>query len=564
MNFKLLFSILTLLLLVFSCKDNESHSGKKISEKNGGTFAMAEYTEIGNIFPLLITMQHEGIIVSQMHEGLVRLNPFTLEETPGLAKSWEISLDGKIITFHLNNDAYFQDDQCFPNGKGTKITTKDIKFTFELLATPSNYNYHFSTILKDRVLGANDFYNKKAKTISGLHIINDSTFEFLLEKPNSSFMHLLSNPAASIISEVAFKAYGTEMKVGAGPFKYDVSSTSKNIVLLRNPNYYAKDSAGFSLPYLDTVIVKIFPSIEEGLANFENGNIDLINTLPSLRVKEIVEKNINEFASSPPKSILQHEAEMLSQFYSFNTKRAPFNNIKVRQAINYAIDRDKIVENILQGQAISSATNGVTPNTFSGYNVSGIVGYTLDVPKAKKLLSDAGFPNGKGFPEVQLLVNSGNSRNSSVAVEVQKQLKEHLNININFESLPNVQKYELELHGKGDLFRDAWVADYASPESFLSLFISEGVPADSSASSFPNTSRYQNSIYDQYFFKGRNSNNRDTSYFYFMRAEQLLMNEAVVIPLWYEGSYRLLSNKVKDLNLNPMRYYDLTKTYITK
>lgn len=280
-------------------------------------------------------------------------------------------------------------------------------------------------------------------------------------------MHLLSNPAASIISEVAFKAYGTEMKVGAGPFKYDVSSTSKNIILLRNPNYYAKDSAGFSLPYLDTVIVKIFPSIEEGLANFENRNIDLINTLPSLRVKEIVEKNINEFASSPPKSILQHEAEMLSQFYSFNTKRAPFNNIKVRQAINYAIDRDKIVENILQGQAISSATNGVTPNTFSGYNVSGIVGYTLDVPKAKKLLSDAGFPNGKGFPEVQLLVNSGNSRNSSVAVEIQKQLKEHLNININFESLPNVQKYELELHGKGDLFRDAWVADYASPESFF-------------------------------------------------------------------------------------------------
>ena len=131
MNFKLFFSILALLLLVFSCKDNEAQSGKKISEKNGGTFAMAEYAEIGNIFPLLITMQHEGIIVSQMHEGLVRLNPFTLEETPGLAKSWEISLDGKIITFHLNNDAYFQDDQCFPNGKGTKITTKDIKFTFD-------------------------------------------------------------------------------------------------------------------------------------------------------------------------------------------------------------------------------------------------------------------------------------------------------------------------------------------------------------------------------------------------------------------------------------------------
>ena len=564
MNFKFIFFILTFLLLIFSCKDNESHSGKKLSEKNGGTFAMAEYTEIGSVFPSLITMQHEAIIASQIHEGLVRLNPFTLEEIPGIAKSWEISADGKTITFHLNNDAYFQDDKCFPDGKGTKITTKDIKFTFELLATPSDFNFYFGTILKDRVLGANDFYNKKTKTLSGLRIINDSTFEFLLEQPNSSFMHLLSNPAASIISEIAFKAYGTDMKVGAGPFKYDISSTSKNIVLVKNPTYYAKDSSGCSLPYLDTVLIKIFPSIEEGLANFENGTIDLINTLPSLRVKEIVEKNISEFVSSPPKSLLQHDPEMVSQYYSFNTKRAPFNNVKVRQAINYAIDRDKIVDNILQGQAISSATNGITPNTFKGYNISGIVGYTLDISKAKKLLSEAGFPGGIGFPEIQVLVNSGNSRNSSVAVEIQKQLKENLNINMSFESLPNVQKYELELHGKGDVFRDAWVADYASPEAFLSLFISEGVPADSSAASFPNTSRYQNSIYDQYFFKGRNSNNRDTSYFYFMKAEQLLVNDAAIIPLWYEGSYRLLTNKVKDLHLNPMRYYDLTKTFKTK
>ena len=564
MNLSKFFSLLTVTVLFFSCKDNESHSNKKLSEKNGGTFAMAEYTEIGNVFPLLITMQHEAIIVSQMHEGLVRLNPFTLEEVPGIAKKWETSADGKTITFHLNNEAFFQDDKCFPEGKGAKITTKDIKFSFELLATQSDFNYHFGTILKDRLLGASDFYNKKSKVLTGLKVIDDSTFSMTLEQPNSSFMHLLANPAASIISEVAYKAYGTNMKVGAGPFKYDASSTNQNIVLLRNSNYYGKDTTGCSLPYLDTVIVKIFPSIEEGLANFENESIDLINTLPSLRVKDIVEKNIQEFVSSPPKSLLQHEPEMVSQYYSFNTSKKPFNNIKVRQAINYAIDREKIVDNILQGQAIASATNGITPNTFKGYNISDINGYVLNVEYAKKLLAEAGFPGGFGFPEAQVLVNSGNSRNSSVAVEIQKQLKENLNINISFESLPNAQKYELELHGKGDIYRDAWVADYASPESFLSLFISEGVPADSTAPSFPNTSRYKNKKYDAYFLKGRNANNRDTAYVYFMKAEQLLINEAAIIPLWYEGSYRLLTNKVKNLHLNAMRYYDLTNTYKVK
>ncbi len=306
------------------------------------------------------------------------------------------------------------------------------------------------------------------------------------------------------------------------------------------------------------------PSIEDGLSLFENQKIDLINTLPSLRVKDVVEKNIKEFVSHPPKTLLQREPEMMSQFYVFNTKQKPFDDTKVRQAINYAIDKEKLVDNVLQGQAIGAAIYGITPSTFLGYDIRIIKGYNLDIEKAKKLLSEAGFPNGKGFPEVRILVNSGNSRNSSVAVELQKQLKENLNINVNFESLPNIQKYDLQIHGKGDIFRDAWVADYSSPESFLSLFMGDGVPADNSAPSFPNTSRYQNPTYDIYFKKGRDSNIKDTSYAYFMKAEQLLMEDAVIIPLWYEGSYRLLNNKVKDLNLNAMRYYDLTKTYKVK
>lgn len=561
MNFNISILLIATSFFLFSCKDNGSG---KLSDKNGGTFVMAENNQIGSIYPISITNQVEALVVGQIHESLVRLDSKTLEPIPGLAEKWEISQDGRIITFHLIKGAHFQDDRCYKDGKGPEITSKDIKFSLELLATKTDDNYQFNTILKDRLVGVNDFFDKKSTTISGIKIIDDYTFSLELVNPSLSFMKLLANPSAAIVSETAIKAYGKNIKTGAGPFIYDASSSADKIVLVKNPNYFLKDSAGCALPYLDSVVVNLMPSIEDGLSMFENEKIDLINTLPSLRVKDVVEKNIKEFVSHPPKSLLQREPEMLSQFYVFNTKQKPFDNANVRQAINYAIDREKLVDNVLQGQAIGAAIHGITPNTFIGYDIKKINGYSLNIEKAKRLLSEAGYPDGKGFPEVRILVNSGNSRNSSVAVELQKQLKANLNINVNFESLPNVQKYELQMHGKSDIYRDAWVADFSSPESFLSLFVGDGVPADTSAPSFPNTSRYQNATYDLYFKKGRDSNIKDSSYAYFMQAEQVLMNDAVIIPLWYEGSYRLLTNKVKGLNLNAMRYYDLTKTYKIK
>jgi len=561
MNFNISVLVLASSLLLFGCKDN---GNGRLSDKNGGTFVMAENTQIGSVYPISITNQVEGLVVSQIHESLLRLDAKTLDAIPGLAEKWEVSKDGKTITFHLMKGAHFQDDKCYKDGKGPEITSKDVKFTLEHLATKTDENYQFNTILKDRLVGVNDFFDKKSASISGVKIIDDYTFSLELVNPSLSFIKLLANPAAAIVNETAVKAYGKNLKTGAGPFMYDVSSSSEKIVLVKNPNYFLKDSAGYALPYLDSVIVQLMPSIEDGLSSFENGKIDLINTLPSLRVKDVVEKNIKEFVSHPPKSLLQREPEMLSQYYVFNTQQKPFDNVKVRQAINYAIDKDKLVDNVLQGQAIGAAIHGITPNTFTGYDIKNIKGYTLNIDTAKKLLAEAGYPNGKGFPEVRILVNSGNSRNSSVAVELQKQLKENLNINVNFESLPNVQKFELQMHGKSDIYRDAWVADFSSPESFLSLFLGDGVPSDSTMASFPNTSRYQNITFDTYFKKGRDSNVKDSSYAYFMKAEQVLMKDAVIIPLWYEGSYRLLSNNVKGLSLNAMRYYDLTKTYKVK
>lgn len=564
MNFKISIVSIALSLLAFGCKNATETNERKQSEKNGGSFSMAETIEIGSIFPLSLTSQAEGVIASQIHEGLVKLNPKSLEAIPGITEKWEVSPDGKIYTFHLRKGVRFQDDKCYPNGKGPELTSYDVRFTLELISTKSDHNLQFESTLKDRVQGANEFHNKTAKLISGFKIIDDHTFTITLSRPSLSFIKILANPTMAILNETAFKTYGKDLKTGLGAFMYAQNSTSDKFILIKNPNYYGTDSAGNALPYLDSVVFNILPSIEEGLSMFETGQIDLINTLPSLRVKDVVEKHLQEFTSRPPKSLLQREPEMVSQFYIFNTQQKPYDDVKVRQAINYAIDREKLVDNVLRGQAIGPAIYGITPNTFKDYDITQINGYTLDVDKAKQLLAEAGFPGGIGFPEVHVLINSGNSRNSSIAVEIQKQLKENLNLNVIFEALPNVQKYNLQMHGKSDVYRDGWVADYASPEAFLSLFVGDAVPPEKYAASFPNTARYQNPTYDEYFKKGRDFNSKDSSYYYFMKAEQLLINEAVVIPLWYEGSYRLMTNRVKGLTLNAMHYYDLTKVYKEK
>jgi oligopeptide transport system substrate-binding protein len=310
---------------------------------------------------------------------------------------------------------------------------------------------------------------------------------------------------------------------------------------------------------LDSVIVDITGSAEKAWEGFKNGRYDFISSLPANQLKTIVEENIADFKGKDPKYILERNAEMITQYYLFNIHKKPFDDVKVRQAISYAIDRDKLIERVLFGQAFGPAVNGIVPPTFEFYRSTEVQGYHFDIEKAKKLLAEAGYPDGKGFPEVKLIVNAGNMRNNTVAGEIQKQLMMNLNVNITFESLPNDSKFLLQTSGGGDIFRDGWVADYPSPESFLSIFYGEPVENDTSHISYPNTQRYVNKEYDLYYEKGRDALDRDTAAAYFLKAEKILMADAPLITLWYESNYRLLSNHLVNFYVNPLRHFDFSE-----
>ncbi len=562
--------ICVVLLLFFGfCgnKGQEKAEGSESSKIGNKVVRIAEIDVPATIFPHNITNLVEGLISSQIYEGLVKINAKDLTLLPGIAERWEVDQATKTIKFHLRKGVKFQKTGSLP-GNASEITASDVKFTFELLCTARPGNVHFHTVCKDRVVGANAFYSasidKKKTELTGFKIIDDHTFTIQLLNSPHTFLEILANPVAGIINRKAFYAMQDASTVGAGPFILDEkNSTKTHFALYKNPDYYGRDKKGNPLPYLDSLVIDIVGSTEEALDLFQNGRVDFISSVPSNQLRQIVEDNIKSF-KNPAEFILEQRPEMITYYYLFNVNNSPFNNLKLRQAVNYAIDRTKIIDRVLYGQAYGPAIYGIIPPTYPYYKINLVKGYDLNVDKARKLLKEAGYPNGNHLPEIRLLVNSGNTRNNTVAAEIQRQLKLNLNMNVTFESLPNAEKYNLQLKGKGDIFREGWVADYPSPESFLSIFYGGYIPKDTASSSFPNTMKYRNKAYDKYYEKGRDATSTDSAVVYFLKAEQILMNDAPLIPLWYESNCRLIKTRMKNFHSNPLSFFDFTQVELVE
>ena len=544
--------------------NTKTHEAAKGGRIYGGCLRTAETDPVQTLFPASITDATSAFIASQIYDRLVKFNELNLKVEPALAEKWEILDGGKKYRFFLHKDAVFHDDACFSEGKGRKITSQDVKYSFEILCRNTPENQNFSSTFKGRVLGADRFFESGKGEVEGFKIIDEYTFEIQLLKPNVSFLQILCQPTCAIIAKEAVEKYGISLRNGSGAFFYDsVHSDESKICLSRNSNYYGSDSLGNKLPFLDSVLVYIVDTKTEELKLFTQGKLDMITSLPSASVKEIVETQIKDFTGKNPKYRLDNSPEMITQFYTFNTRKAPFDNLKVRQALNYAIDRQKIVDDILAGQAYGPGIHGITPPTFSkeGFDYDKIIGYEYKPDLAKKLLKEAGYPDGKEFPNCKIVLNSGGARNSDVVIEIQKQLKENLNIELDFYVIPSAQKLEDSRYGKAEIIRDAWVADYPSPESFLGLFFGKIVPEKLSDPSFPNTSRFVNEEFDQYYELGRDASSVDSSMNYFMKADQILMNYCPLMVLWYEGSYKLTNNKLKNSYSNAMQYRNFSEAY---
>lgn len=572
------FCLLLASLLLVACEnsqgkppENNAPREAKGGRSYGGVFRLSESEYVKSLYPPNITDVFSYRVSTQIYEGLFKFDQANLNVIKCLVDDYSVDESSKVYTIKLKKGVYFHDDPCFADGKGREMTAEDVKYCFTQVCTQNPNNQSFS-VFDNLLVGANEYHAATASgkkpdfDVKGIKVLDTHTIQLTLLSPSSVFLYNLARPATFIYPREAFEKYGIEMRikaVGTGPFRLSDVDENIAIILKKHNRYHGVDSLGNQLPFLDAVSIQFLKDKKTELFEFKKGNLDMLYRLPTEYIIEILEETGDSTANGEYAQYeLQRAPEMLTQLLFFHTQNGVFKNVNVRKAFSFAIDREKILEFILNNEGYAPGNHGITPPSFKDYDINQITGYGLNADSAKYYLAKAGYPNGKGFPSIELQFNTEGERNTNVVVEVQKQLKDNLNVNLELKTGPIAQNIENATSGNFSLARFAWSADYPSAENFLWIFHSKTVPSSPQEKSFPNIARYKNTTFDHYYDQALQAKNVNEANRYFMLAEQTLMNDAPIIVLWYDEGYRLVQSYVKNFPNNPMQYRDLSQVYL--
>ncbi len=515
-------------------KDEQNDVKNNVNVSNCLDFAVGE--KYGSLDPINVTDVTSFHITSQIFESLLKFNEKNLELEPLIAESWEVADDNLTHTFKIKKGVFFHDDTCFDKGKGRELKASDVVYTFTRILSEESYaNYLFKDILSNNA--------------EGIKAVDDYTVTFTLSKPSPNFLNLLATISSAIVAKEAVES---NVVVGTGPFTYQKDQDQDQaITLSKNNNYHIKGTNGESLPYLECVAFNYINDGQEQLDKFLKGELDIITGLPSKSIKEIVETQIADFQNEPVKYVLGRYPQTATTYITLNTGIEPFNNVKVRKAIAMAINKEKIVNDILKGEAAAPGNHGMVSPAINDYDYSSIVGLSFDIAKAKQLLKEAGFENGNGLPSLILATGNGNT-SVRVGLEIQKQLRANLGVNVELSSMPLSERKKSNAESKNHMSIDGWLAEIPEPVSFLSLFYGAVVPENTGENSFPNESRFKNESFDNLYEKAMVTLDKKERYELCLQADQIIANEAPAIPLWYHEDYHLIQSSITGYYPNAM------------
>jgi peptide/nickel transport system substrate-binding protein len=564
--------LIVLILGLIGCGKEETITltSAKGGKNYGGVFRINMIRGNPNgLDPVIINSKLADDIALQVYDRLISFDS-SLGVIPEAAKSWEISADGKEYVFHLRSDMIFHDNACFPNGKGRKMTAKDVEYSLTRACDPKARTVHYWAF-KDKVVGANAFYDarvagKDVKNIEGIQAIDDSTLKITLTRAYSPFLLLLANSLGCIIPKEAVEKYGRDFfqnPVGTGPFVFVEWRPDISMTFRKNPNYWQKDEVGNKLPYLDSLVFTFIKDDKLQLKEFTDGNLDECFTLPTEFFEDIVDTK-NKKAKAPYNQFqLQSTPALLTWFIDYLCIKAPFDNPDVRRAFSYAIDRKNIVKYVLKDAPYGPALHGITPPVFKNYDIKQIPGFDLNIQKARELIAKAGYPNGKNFPKVTFHIYP-EPRLVQVAEAVRSMIKSNLGIELQIQTIQFSEFLQLAEEGKLAMWGTRWYGDYPDPENYINLLDGALVPKTLSEPSYPNSTRYKNLEATALFAQAMAETDEAKRMELYKQAESMAIADAPATMLFYEMHYRLLQPWVRGYPLDGLARVNLRTVWYNK
>lgn len=526
----------SLLLLFVSCSNRQS--------ADTNIFRYNEYVGIASLDPAFAKNQSTMWPAHQLFNTLVEVDS-SLHLVPSLAYRWDISADKKQYTFYIRQDVLFHDDACFENNKGRKMNAQDIVYSLQRIIDPNVASP-----------GA-WIFNGKVDSTHPFEAINDSMVRINLIRPYQPILGILSMQYCSIVAKEAVEKYGTNFRrhpVGTGPFQFVAWEEGLGLIFKRNKHYFERDSEGNSLPYLEGIKITFNDSRATEFLLFRQKQLDFINELDPSFKDEVLNKNGTLKSRWKDKIVLQTHPYLNIEYLgilmdsaNLLVKSSPLKIKKIRQAINYGFDRRKMVT-YLRNSLGTPAESGFAPKGLPSFNDSVVKGYNYNPAKAAQLLKEAGFAKGVGLPTIKLLTIP---IYADFASFIAKQLEE-LGINIQVEVVQKALLFEMTSGSKALFFRGGWIADYPDAENYLSVFYSKN-PAP------PNYTRYKNLEFDRLFELAITETEDEKRYELYRKADQLAINDAPVVPLWYDKVIRLVQPDIKGFLPNGLNLLELRR-----
>lgn len=502
-------------------------------------------SEPKSIDPALNNGVNGGTILVNAFEGLTSLDEKN-QAVPGVAEKWEASEDGLKYTFHLRKDAKWSD--------GKPVKAQDFEYAWKRALKPetaAEYAYQMY-YLKN---GEN--YNKgKAKIDEvGVKATDDYTLEVTLENPTAYFLALLAFPTyAPVREDVVSKdpqgwARKSETYISNGPFKMKEWKPKDTITFVKNDQYWNKDSIK-----LDRIDYKMIENESSALAAFKAGQLDYIKQPPAQETPKLLKDGVAKIY--PNLGTYFYCLNISDNAEKVNAEAAKaLKDPKVRKALTLAIDRKQIVENVTKGGQIPATSYvpvGVPKADGTEFKDKDYFKAEGDVQGAKKLLAEAGYPEGKGFPKIELLYNT-NENHQNIAQAVQDMWRKNLGINIElknqewkvFQKSRTDKNYQMARHG--------WLGDYVDPMTFLDMWVTGAGNNDAG---------YSNAEYDKLVKAAMAESDAVKRMELLRKAEDILMEDMPIIPIYYYTEVVCLNKNVKEIRQTPLGFYYFDKAYI--